>query len=144
MQARLEKEFEARIERGTAGLSPGLRSSVENSPALEPVDAIPSSGQPRRRRRRGEINIRIIDFAHCTTGDMERARFPPHDPVGPDSGYLWGLQRLSESFYEIWEEERRERIVGGGADVGELRVEDEGVFGEMFGEEEGQVGYISQ
>lgn len=170
-QAKLEKEFEGRVKRGTAGLSPSLRLSVEGSPALDPVDpgsgppsssssgtlpvgslssslphssSVPSSAPPKRRRRRGEINIRIIDFAHCTTGKdfllpddpdfeahkaeiellneriadglespgihpMPIARFPPKHRDGPDSGYLWGLWRLSQSFEQIWDKERASR-----------------------------------
>lgn len=227
IQARLEREFEARVRRGTAGLSPGLRASSEGSPALQPIDdsvagiafssarggcspsisgsflhssSGASSGPPRQRRRRGEINIRIIDFAHCTTGkdflfpddpdfetqkeEIERlnqrlacglesstihpipiARFPPRNRFGPDSGYLWGLQRLCQSFYAIWEKERQRRKAeaveallrsGGnivsekdkdreirGVDVGELKVEDADVFDDVFGDGEGQVGYVS-
>ncbi|CAO1623944.1 unnamed protein product [Parajaminaea phylloscopi] len=228
IQAKLEREFEARVRRGTAGLSPGLRLSLENSPALEPTDpnghvsmtslrsgsgglassfpsssSVPSSGPPRRRRRRGEINIRIIDFAHCTTGkdflfpddpdfeaqkaEIDRlnerlangledaaihplpiARFPPRDRQGPDPGYLWGLQRLAESFYAIWDKERERRrdeavavlvaereregievspedrrAAASAADVGDLKVEDADVFGDIFGDGDGQVGYVS-
>jgi hypothetical protein len=265
-QQRLDDEFEARVRRGTAGLSPGLRMSLENSPALDAADAnasfarsskfsfsttpgsgsgfteqgtpsgasrqrssssaafslphsssVPSSAPPRRRRRKGEINIRIIDFAHCSTGhdflfpgdegyeermraaeaqaeanqadtaagatpapapagvhSIPLARFPPADRSAPDSGYLWGLQRLAESFHVIWETERARRreeavreyrassggeLKGGvstdildkgddgeekqmmqilrqiadAADPGELRVEDSGVFAEIFG-----------
>lgn len=286
-QNRLEAEFEARVQRGTAGLSPGMRMSLENSPALHAVDAaaaaaavakggnvpaagpasgtpllaplpgpapapglgtspsttpaptststpaslphsfsVPSSAPPRRRRRRGEINIRIIDFAHCSTGSdflfpddpdfesrkaeidalneriaagledpalrpMPVARFPPRRRDGPDSGYLWGLRRLAESFELIWERERERRVeearrslgeaqgestgaqgdsaeAGNGAanasakpgagglteeqlrlaslaaDPGPLRVEDEGVFEEIFGEGEESLGYVSQ
>jgi hypothetical protein len=105
-------------------------SSASRSPALSPVlsqssPMVPSSGPPRRRRRRGEINIRIIDFAHCTTGSdffypahddeqppsssMPVARFPPQLRDGPDSGYLYGLQHLAASFEEIWALERQRR-----------------------------------
>lgn len=71
--------------------------SMDSSPLLEPAESGPPLGTPlklsrsqsqsqsqtqtqtpmqsqaqdqpqRRRRRKGEINIRIIDFAHCTTG----------------------------------------------------------------------------
>lgn len=84
----------------------------------------------RRARRMGVINIRIIDFAHCTNGEdfyypgdhdnrppstpAERvqpvARLPPVHRNKPDAGYLWGLRCLSRAFYEIWDRERRRRI----------------------------------
>lgn len=191
-QDRLDREFEGRVQRGTAGLSPGLRMSIEGSPSLEatmdphPQDStrssrgsltasvsgsiphsssVPSSGPPHRRRRRGEINIRIIDFAHSSigsdhpsSGGMPLATFPPKSWEAPDSGYLYGLQRLSESFHFIWEKERKRRLSsegqGQGVDIGSLKVEDSGVFEEIFGEmtgegktEEGEepgLGYISQ
>lgn len=228
IQAKLEREFEHRVHKGTAGLSPGLRLSVESSPALEPIDSItmsnhtstthdgglaaglssslphsssvPSSAPPRRRRRRGEINIRIIDFAHCTTGkdflfpddpnfearreEIERlndriahglenpvvqampiARFPPKDRHGPDSGYLWGLQRLAQSFHAIWDKERQRRRnqaveklrqgdasiseddegkAADAADPGDLKVEDADVFEDIFGSGQDRLGYVSQ
>ncbi|SNX82254.1 related to KCS1 - potential transcription factor of the BZIP type [Melanopsichium pennsylvanicum] len=110
---------------GTADLTEGGASySIGSSPLLGPV----GNAEPavRRRRRRGEINIRIIDFAHCTTGhdyyfytddaddraENERlpsARFPPKLVNGPDSGYLFGLKNLAASFEEIWETERERR-----------------------------------
>ncbi|PWN34807.1 SAICAR synthase-like protein [Meira miltonrushii] len=111
-QSRLLREFEHRRRHGQAG-------------------TIPSSAPPNRRRKKGEINIRIIDFAHCTTGhdyiypDEDAAdeaelealraagrpivRFPPQWRDGPDSGYLFGLQHLARSFEEIWDRERQRR-----------------------------------
>lgn len=130
-------------------------SRASLSPLLQPMSqgtsTVPASGPPRRRRKKGEINIRIIDFAHCTTGsdfyfpppspmtfaggagdevekeeekrqrrerqeeearrlNLPLARFPPGLKDGPDSGYLWGLQHLAESFETIWHEERLRRM----------------------------------
>lgn len=116
-------------------------SRASLSPLLQPTTSstISSSAPPKRRRKKGEINIRIIDFAHCTTGhdfameDQETllsrsehkqqtegeerfefnlpvARYPPARLDGPDSGYLYGLKHLSASFEEIWEKERRLRM----------------------------------
>ena len=106
----------------------GASYSIGSSPLLGPVGAgTPSEPALRRRRRKGEINIRIIDFAHCTTGhdyyfsadgrddqDDEKtrlplARFPPKLVKGPDSGYLFGLKNLAASFEEIWQTERERR-----------------------------------
>lgn len=84
----------------------------------------------RRARRMGVINTRIIDFAHCTTGDdfyfpadhggrppstpeetrLPIARLPPQHRDKPDAGYLWGLRCLALAFHEIWERERVRRI----------------------------------
>ncbi|KAI3484771.1 hypothetical protein L1887_52057 [Cichorium endivia] len=140
-QRRLEEEFDARCRQGCGGtvapsqmivgsnvaeaMDEGASYSIGSSPLLGPLGAVhPASGSEvaRRRRRKGEINIRIIDFAHCTTGhdyDFEahapgapglpKARFPPKLADGPDSGYLFGLQNLARSFEEIWQTERERR-----------------------------------
>lgn len=62
----------------------------------------------RKHRRAGRVNIRLIDMAHCTTGDdflrpgePERpdqpdllvATFPPHHESTPDCGALLGESR---------------------------------------------------
>ena len=92
------------------------------------------------RRKRGEIQVRIVDFAHTTTGrdwlpypppngeieevtsgkgyqaevDPETgliyARFPPHYPDQPDRGFLFGLMNLAETLENIWNDERLRRI----------------------------------
>jgi len=92
------------------------------------------------RRKRGEINVRIVDFAHTTTGrdwtpyleddhptqlysnsqgyhaemDPETgllyARFPPHYPDQPDRGFLLGLKNLTVALEAIWNTERIRRV----------------------------------
>jgi len=92
------------------------------------------------RRKRGEINVRIVDFAHTTTGrdwlpysegDRPReadsgskgynaevdpetgliyARFPPHYPEQPDRGFLLGLKNLTSALEGIWNAERIHRV----------------------------------
>jgi inositol-hexakisphosphate kinase len=92
------------------------------------------------RRKRGEINVRIVDFAHTTTGrdwtpypeddhptqsyssckgyhaemDPESgllyARFPPHYPDHPDRGFLLGLKNLTVTLETIWNTERVRRV----------------------------------
>lgn len=153
-QRKLEDEFDRRCSQGSGGtvapsqmildaggLPPSISSSLNrdadlaeggasysigSSPLLGPVGGGDAAGATllRRRRRKGEINIRIIDFAHCTTGhdydfnrdreqdsgfDLPVARFPPKLINGPDSGYLFGLKNLAASFEEIWETERQRR-----------------------------------
>ncbi|SAM75316.1 related to KCS1-potential transcription factor of the BZIP type [Ustilago bromivora] len=125
--------------------------SIGSSPLLGPVGT-GTATEPalRRRRRRGEINIKIIDFAHCTTGNdyyfpptdgreedeqdsgrnprLSLARFPPKLTDGPDSGYLFGLKNLAASFEEIWETEcdrRRKLRAELGSDV---KTDEKGSF----------------
>jgi len=50
-----------------------------------------------------DIDIRIIDFAHCTTGKdylHSECRYPPSE--GFDKGYLLGLKNLCRSFENIY------------------------------------------
>lgn len=135
----------------SADLVGGASYSIGSSPLLGPVGGgTPAEPALRRRRRKGEINIRIIDFAHCTTGNdyyfspngrddqaetsnrLPLARFPPKLVNGPDSGYLFGLKNLAASFEEIWQTERerrrkvRTRIAED--DDGEAVADEEGVF----------------
>ncbi len=100
----------------------------------------PVADRVSRRRKRGEVQIRLVDFAHTTTGrdwllypppsgaveevssgtgyqaevDAETgliyARFPPHYPDQPDRGFLFGLMNLAETLEKIWNEERFRRI----------------------------------
>lgn len=87
---------------------------------------------------RGEVKIRIVDFAHTTTGkdylpldpkddlpaeelgkgynvkfDPETgkalARFPPAHPERPDEGFIFGIQQLCRALEAIWEAERLRR-----------------------------------
>jgi hypothetical protein len=91
------------------------------------------------RRKRGEVNVRVVDFAHTTTGrdwlpyppnchdrhashditchaevDQETglvyARFPPHYPDQPDRGFLTGLRSMTDALERIWNQERIRRI----------------------------------
>jgi len=92
------------------------------------------------KRKRGEVNVRIVDFAHTTTGkdwlpypaestsnrqlDASKgyqaeydsktgylyARFPPHYPDQPDRGFLFGLWNVTVSLERIWNGERIRRV----------------------------------
>ncbi|KAK7061478.1 kinase [Favolaschia claudopus] len=112
---------------------PSLRRTHSEDLLLGPVTK-------RSRRKRGEILVRIVDFAHTTTGndwlpysefnahnhppeategyladvDPETgfiyARFPPHYPEEADRGFLYGLRSLAAALEKIWNDERIRRI----------------------------------
>lgn len=150
--AAVQQEREAILNNGAGNVSSSMSSSRASlSPLLQPSSSatgtIPSSAPPNRRRKKGEINIRIIDFAHCTTGhdyiypdedasdeaELEAlraagrpiVRFPPQWRDGPDSGYLFGLQNLARSFEEIWDRERERRKVEAEKQAKESGVQEE-------------------
>jgi inositol-hexakisphosphate kinase len=117
------------------------------------------------RKLRGEVNVRVVDFAHTTTGldfipfpadhidppekelgkgydtqidestGLNMARFPPKHPHSPDMGFIYGLQSVCEALKGVWAEE-----------VGNEEVEEwcEGmqnrdVFEKAFGGDQGEV-----
>lgn len=105
------------------------RRTEQNAEALE------------SRRKRGQVRIRVVDFAHPTTGSdfapadphedtsglgkgydapidpasgKPRARFPPKHPQDPDMGFLFGLKSICNALKEIYEHEcdrRREAAI---------------------------------
>jgi hypothetical protein len=109
------------------------------SSAAEDSNTTPSASSGRKDPQ-GEINIRLIDFAHCTTGDdfltptedkdapidddrRPIARFPPTHANLPDTGFLLGLRSLCSSLREIWRRETGDE---------DLKVEGEDVFDHIF------------
>jgi len=73
-----------------------------------------------------DIDIRIIDFAHCTTGKdylPSECRYPP--TKGFDRGYLLGLKNLCRTFETIYKDHCG--IIPG--DIGE---EEEEVFSDIY------------
>jgi inositol-hexakisphosphate kinase len=114
------------------------KPSLRRSHSEDLLDG-PVAKRSNGRRKRGEINVRLVDFAHTTTGrdwlhypnSSERkssgevtgyqadvdpqtgliyARFPPHYPEHPDRGFLFGLKKLTTALEGIWNEERIQRI----------------------------------
>lgn len=93
------------------------------------------------KRIRGEINLRVVDFAHTTTGrdfvplppgtedtsvlgkgyesrideatGLATARFPPKHAGEPDKGFVFGLKSLAEALREIWDDEMDRRAEAG-------------------------------
>ncbi|BGP33664.1 inositol polyphosphate kinase kcs1 [Rhodotorula toruloides] len=109
----------------------------------------------KKRKVPGAVTIRLIDFAHCTTGDdfiapeeaadldldLEPgdiapdgrivARFPPTHPNQPDLGFALGLRSLCAALRMIWADEvRAGRLEGMDRD---LHVEGEEVFRQAWG-----------
>lgn len=107
-----------------------LPSPLLSEPSLSPHDEPQQSAAHGRRHRRAHIDVRIIDFAHCTTGrdyyfpedhdgrapqlgeekGLPVARHPPALRDKPDAGYLWGLRCLTLALREIWDRERERRL----------------------------------
>ncbi|KAH7343856.1 hypothetical protein B0J17DRAFT_644241 [Rhizoctonia solani] len=114
------------------------------------------------KRKRGEVNIRLVDFAHTITGkeitvvppeheDDEQAkskgygtivdpsgrlyaRFPPHRPEEPDYGFLFGIKNLSSTLCAIWNEERKRRHKRSNiVQLPALPNEGKQIFDEIFG-----------
>ncbi|KAG0139706.1 hypothetical protein CROQUDRAFT_111488 [Cronartium quercuum f. sp. fusiforme G11] len=99
----------------------------------------------------GEVIIRLIDFAHCTTGDdfilssslsssnldnsdKPIASFPPTHPNQPDCGFLLGLKSLCAALKEMWDLERKQRFEILGSDLlGPLNVSGADVWELIFG-----------
>ncbi|KAF7313573.1 Kinase [Mycena chlorophos] len=132
-------------KRGESLERPSQQSSSEKHPLrrTHSEDLLVGPSQKRTRRRRGEINVRIVDFAHTTTGhdwlsysdnsnsgneaaqsqgyqaDVDPdtgliyARFPPHYPEEADRGFLFGLRSLASTLEQIWNNERIRRIKAG-------------------------------
>ena len=63
---------------------------------------------PRQEKLpRSNIDIKLVDFANCVTGEDELSdsvQCPPKDPNGVDRGYLRGLRSLKMYLLRIWKE----------------------------------------
>ena len=196
--------------------NPGCESADQDSPSGSPhptplrrshsedlmVGPVVNRCHNSRPRKRGEVNLRIVDFAHTTTGrdwvpypdpSMDKyspahfnarlpkveevasgkgyvadidpatgciyARFPPHYPDQPDRGFLWGLKNVAETLESLWNQERMRRMKGTGSSTssssfasssfGEteqlppLSTSSKEIFADIFGENNEDVGYIS-
>lgn len=158
-----------------AGPSTSTNGSKHHHKLKQPLsDPSPSSALPRTRSHShshrhpttttskkskipGAVIIRLIDFAHCTTGDdyidistlsssppsssvpppsssepqKILATFPPTHPNQPDLGFLLGLKSLCAALKMIWKEEQIQ--LGTGKELEGLSVEGEMVFERIFG-----------
>jgi len=123
-------------------------------------DGLPSNG-----KLKGEVNIRVVDFAHTTTGldfipfpadhvdlpekelgkgydtqvdpetGLNMARFPPKHPHSPDMGFIYGLQSVCEALKGVWQEEVGKEEV----DAWMAGMDNASVFEAAFRGEEGEV-----
>ena len=96
------------------------------------------------------------------------ARFPPHYPDQPDRGFLWGLKNVAETLESLWNQERVRRMKGSGSStclsssassgssiysspsssceaeqLPPLSAYGKEIFAEIFGEDNEDLGYIS-
>lgn len=137
-----------------SSLHPGRHASRHHKSHERPHSQQPGDNNtpPANKRVRGEVNIRIVDFAHTTTGQdiipmppgedvsglgkgyetkydettgKALARFPPKFGRKADMGFLFGLKSCCEALTGIWEEATGK--VGGVWD--EVGAGDEGVEG---------------
>ena len=72
-------------------------------------------------QRRSNVELRIVDFANCVTGEdplPEDTLCPPHNPEGIDKGYLRGLRTLRVYLQQILKEATLEERVSRGEGEG--------------------------
>ncbi|KAG8747498.1 hypothetical protein FRC10_000634 [Ceratobasidium sp. 414] len=123
-------------ENGRAAEAGTTRKTLRRTASEDVLDGSPAKRNHHDKRKRGEVNIRLVDFAHTITNkeytvvppDYEDdqpkgkgygttvdpsgrlyARFPPHRPEEPDYGFLFGIKNLCSTLRSIWDEERARR-----------------------------------
>ncbi|KAG9102341.1 hypothetical protein FRC06_002100 [Ceratobasidium sp. 370] len=123
-------------ENGRAAEVDTTRKTLRRTASEDVLDGPPAKRNHHDKRKRGEVNIRLVDFAHTITNkeytvvppDYEDdqpkgkgygttvdpsgrlyARFPPHRPEEPDYGFLFGIKNLCSTLRSIWDEERARR-----------------------------------
>lgn len=111
---------------------------VRRSRSADPKDASSAARKEacENMYRRAEVNIRVVDFAHTTTGKdfappiaeedvdslgkgyqadtdpetgLPRARYPPKHKSQPDIGFIFGLKSICDSLKSIYDDEREKR-----------------------------------
>lgn len=86
-----------------------------------PTPSRPSGERPGLRRRASEdghnkvdVQLKIVDFANCVTGEDELppdTPCPPHHPQDIDRGYLRGLRTLRMYFQRIMREAAQDEFI---------------------------------
>lgn len=137
------------------------RPSLSNSRRSRSAD-VTDRGHAHHRIR-GEIVVRIVDFAHTTTGQdiifpyppgmsdppnmgkgyetlvdpatgLTLARFPPHRPAEPDMGFIFGIRSIVRSLRDIYSTETDRRRAAGIACPPLPTFEHSDVFDKLFPE----------
>ena len=122
-----EEEYESPFDTHRSGQN---HKDSRRSRSADMASANPRDKKPKKIR--GEVNIRVVDFAHTTTGSdfvpilpgtedtdgmgkgyetkfeessgLAMARFPPKYASRPDMGFIFGLKSVCETLEQIWVE----------------------------------------
>lgn len=161
LHERHESMFDGPPRRRPSLLAANRRSRSADVPDVKPA-----------KRVKGDVTVRIVDFAHSTSGqDIEYpyppgvhdppnlgkgycpmideasglalARFPPKHPHDPDLGFIFGISSIVASLRGIYADEgERRRAAGGG--VPPLPAFEHGdVFDKLFPSGRFDEGYLS-
>ncbi|KAF9584584.1 hypothetical protein BGW38_005938 [Lunasporangiospora selenospora] len=99
--------------------SPSQHRSHQHPPRVARAQP---SGQQQSQGGRPRMDLKVIDFAHCTSGNFDEDKMPPYPPMHPgepDKGYLLGLQNLMIIFRDIWDQN------GGDLEMSQIWKEEE-------------------
>ncbi|CAK9783926.1 unnamed protein product [Cutaneotrichosporon oleaginosum] len=127
----------------------------------------------RARRVKGDVTLRIVDFAHSTSGQdikfpyppgvhdppnlgkgycpmideetgLALARFPPKHPKDPDMGFIYGISSIVASLRTIYADEAERRRAAGLGGLPSLPTFEHGdVFDKLFPPGKMDMGYLS-
>ncbi|KAK3811883.1 MAG: hypothetical protein J3Q66DRAFT_286373 [Benniella sp.] len=98
-------------------------SHSTDEPASTPSQQSATSNNPLMRYQdQSRADLKVIDFAHCTSGIYAKDCMPPYPPMHPDEpdkGYLLGLKNLMMIFRDIWDQN------GGDHDISQQWLKEE-------------------
>lgn len=150
---------------------PRRRSSLSATNRRSRSADVPDS-KPAKRVK-GDVTVRIVDFAHSTSGQdikfpyppgvrdppnlgkgycamfdeesgLALARFPPKHPRDPDLGFIFGISSIVASLRQIYADEGERRRAAGGGGVPSLPAFEHGdVFDKLFPADSFDDGYLS-
>lgn len=159
-QMRSRRPTHERAESVFTSATPRRRQSLAGSRRSRSADVSDPTRFPPQKVR-GELVVRIVDFAHTTTGqdivypyppdvvdppDMGKgyltledkatgrplARFPPHHPEGPDLGFIFGICSIVASLRSIYASEMERRRANGQPAPALPSFENADVFDKLF------------
>ncbi|KAI1310544.1 hypothetical protein EDD11_003686 [Mortierella claussenii] len=85
---------------------PSDHKSSSNEPTISAEETLRYHHQHKKYQERCGTDLKVIDFAHCTSGIYDEDALPPYPPMHPDEpdkGYLLGLKNLMMIFRDIWD-----------------------------------------